>query len=235
MAYRAQAIAGGSNLPGRSGSPNSACITTRPGSIRRRWAGSCRPIRLGMTDQINLYAYVNNDPANLNDALGLAPGDPYRSPRDATVDWQNSTNPRSIRENKEYNGATYELRGRYYSTPGARTGVTGGTTRIPLPPGARVVEEMHTHGDYTRVDHHENRVRSDRHGDRFASDEVNSEDQTRANNNHRVVTVGTPSGMYQRYDPATRTIEAITPYVPAIALPDQPGPQEPPRPDPPPE
>ena len=29
--------------------PSSACITTRPGSTRRRWGGSCRPIRSGMT------------------------------------------------------------------------------------------------------------------------------------------------------------------------------------------
>ena len=38
----------GSNIPARPGSPSSACITTRPGSTRRRWGGSCRPIRSGM-------------------------------------------------------------------------------------------------------------------------------------------------------------------------------------------
>jgi RHS repeat-associated protein len=187
---------------------------------------------IGYEGGVNLYAYVRNDPLNMTDILGLAPGDPYRTSRDATVDWQNSTNPQSKTENREYNGATYELRGRFYSTPGVQTGLAGGTTRIPLPPGARVVEDMHTHGDYTRVDLRENPVRTTRSRDQFTSDEVNSEDKTRADRSGRVVTVGTPSGTYQRYDPATRNVEAITPYVPTIAPPEQPGPQEAPRPDP---
>jgi uncharacterized protein RhaS with RHS repeats len=34
--------AAGSSIPGKSGSPSSASITTRPGSTRRRSGGSCR-------------------------------------------------------------------------------------------------------------------------------------------------------------------------------------------------
>jgi hypothetical protein len=37
-----------SPIPGRCGSPSWACTTTRRGSTRRRWGGSCRPIRSGM-------------------------------------------------------------------------------------------------------------------------------------------------------------------------------------------
>ena len=46
-------------------------IITRPASTRRRWAGSCRPIRSGTAGGINLYAYVGNDPVNLIDPMGL--------------------------------------------------------------------------------------------------------------------------------------------------------------------
>ncbi|HYD37307.1 MAG TPA: hypothetical protein VEA60_06815 [Allosphingosinicella sp.] len=38
----------GSNIPARSGCPSSACIITRRGSTRRRWADSCRRTRSAM-------------------------------------------------------------------------------------------------------------------------------------------------------------------------------------------
>ena len=40
--------AAGSNIPARSGSPSSACITTKRASTRRRSGGSCRPIPSAM-------------------------------------------------------------------------------------------------------------------------------------------------------------------------------------------
>jgi YD repeat-containing protein len=52
-AYDEYGIPGAGNVGrfqyrGRSGCPSSACIITRRGSTRRRWGGSCKPIRWGI-------------------------------------------------------------------------------------------------------------------------------------------------------------------------------------------
>jgi RHS repeat-associated protein len=190
---------------------------------------------IGYTGGINLYGYVGDDPVNHTDTGGLTPGDPYRTPQDASVDFQNAYNGRSIRENVEYNAATYELNGRFYSSRGYRTDFDGGTSVIGIPTGARHVEDSHTHGDYSRVDIHDARIRTSRLRDGFQSDKVNRADRDRANTNRRVVTIGTPSGKYLRYDPATRHVETINPYVPTVVPPEQPQLRETPRPDPPPQ
>jgi RHS repeat-associated protein len=125
---------------------------------------------VGYKGGIDLYEYVTNDPVNRSDSLGTNPGDPYGSARDASVDWENAYNQTSIAKNREFVGATYFYRGRYFSTPGVMRTEKGGKATVLIPHGAKVVEDVHRHADYSREDIHQNIVRTSKAGDKFDSD-----------------------------------------------------------------
>jgi RHS repeat-associated protein len=185
---------------------------------------------VGYKGGIDLYEYATNDPVNRSDSLGTNPGDPYGNARDASVDWENTYNQTSIAKNREFVGATYFYKGRYFSTPGVMRTEKGGNATVLIPHGSKVVEDVHSHGDYSREDMHQNIIRTSRAGDKFDSDRPSGPDLDRANATRKPVMIGTPSGNYTEYDPHTGKTTTFAPYVP----PKAPPPETPPSPPPPP-
>lgn len=125
-------------------------------------------------------------------------------------------NPRSIRENLEYGGLIYELpSGRYSYTrplPGTDQGFNPSSARSTVPPGAIVVGDYHTHGDYSVFDPVTGRAirTGDPARDAFNSDNFSSADlagiaaDAAGAPNYRGY-LGTPSGALKAYDPSTGT------------------------------
>jgi RHS repeat-associated protein len=175
---------------------------------------------VGYDGGMNLYAYVLNDPTNLVDFSGQAPGDPFLNPRDAAIDWQNSYNPASVSRNLEYHGAVYKRGDFYYSTRAVVMGAQGGDARLRLPRDGDVrVEDLHTHGNYSRrgMGVEAGLVPTTRSSDITNADNLSEDDIKESNREGRAMTVGTPSGNYLRYDPATGQTETIRPSRPQTA------------------
>src|SRR3954471_10358162 len=61
---------GGSNIPAKPGFPSSASTITRPASTRPRSGGFLQTDPVGYKDQVNLYAYVGDDPVDNRDPSG---------------------------------------------------------------------------------------------------------------------------------------------------------------------
>jgi hypothetical protein len=111
----------------------------------------------------NMYAYCNNNPVNLSDPTGQAPGDPFLSADDAAEDFARNYNQRSIDESREY--ITYIFR-RWYTvlrTKNGKSYVTSewlytyakpkkGKETSSTPPLSMIlfktVAIAHTHGSY---------------------------------------------------------------------------------------
>jgi uncharacterized protein RhaS with RHS repeats len=111
------------------------------------------PLAFGGGD-VNFYAYVHNDQTNLNDPLGLLPGDKYPSAKCAGWNAVNDYNPTSIEQNKEYGGFIYRNSdGTFsYTNPHVNgdAGIGDANTiprfwQIPIPAGTRRGGWYHTH------------------------------------------------------------------------------------------
>ena len=112
---------------------------------------------IGFDGGINLYAYVGDSPTNWIDPSGLKPGDKYPNLRCAG--WQaigdiNTTSRKrtaAFPNGREYGGWIYKNPDGTYSYTAPVGGGPAGVSNYkfnPIPPGATVAVDYHTHGAY---------------------------------------------------------------------------------------
>lgn len=121
-------------------------------------------------------------------------------------------NPQSIADNLEYAGLIYRgADGQYYYTgPVKGTDQGANPFAAPAPPGSTVVGDYHTHADYSLADPVTGAAirTSDPARDDFDSDNFSTTDKTGiasdgAGTPGYAGYLGTPSGTFRKYDPAT--------------------------------
>jgi RHS repeat-associated protein len=154
------------------------------------------PIR----DGANWFAYVNNDPVNWVDILGLLPGDTFSSVEAAAMDFGHTFNDDSIRNNIEYGASVYydPLKDGYtYTNParGTKDSVLGTVDQIN-PTQA----QLHTHAAYDK--NYQNNV--------FSTDDKNLADKANVPSY-----VATPNGSLLKYDPDTMKPTTISTNLPS--------------------
>jgi len=125
-----------------------------------------------------------------------------------------TANPASIHDNLEYGGLIFQgTDGKYYYTGPLRGTDQGANPAAAAPPaGATVVGDYHTHGDYSTADpatgaavRTSAAARDDFDSDHFsATDKSGIADDGAGNPAYRGY-LGTPSGDFRVYDPATGT------------------------------
>jgi hypothetical protein len=105
----------------------------------------------------NLYRYCHNDPVNKQDPLGLDPGDPFKTRREAAADALKFINPTSVKQNAEYGGLTYKgADGQHYATnprtdgAGNKVNLRLGPDKMGVPKDGKVDGDYHTHGAYSQ-------------------------------------------------------------------------------------
>jgi uncharacterized protein DUF4329/PAAR motif-containing protein len=134
---------------------------------------------------------------------------PFATPDLAAKAALQAANPQSIKDNKEYSGLIYRgADGQYYYTgPVGGTGTGANPKRdAPPPAGSTVVGDYHTHGDYSTADAKGNPVRTnDPSKDAFDSDNFSDQDKLDNDAEGYPGYLGTPSGTFRKYDPATKT------------------------------
>ena len=145
-------------------------------------------------------------------AAGAATNGPFATADDAARAALARANPASIRDNREYGGLIYRgADGKFYYT-GPLRGTDQGVTpaNAPAPPGTTVVGDYHTHGDYSTADPATGAAvrTSDPANDDFNSDNFSTTDKNGIAADGAGVPgyagyLGTPSGTFRRYDPAT--------------------------------
>lgn len=125
-----------------------------------------------------------------------------------------AANPASIRDNREYGGLVFRgADGQYYYTGPLQGGPTGANpSDAAAPAGSTVMGDYHTHGDYSTADpttgaavRTSDPARDDFNSDHFSTTDLNGIAHDGAGNPDYRGYLGTPSGTFRSYDPATGT------------------------------
>ena len=137
---------------------------------------------------------------------------PFATQDDAARAALNSANPQSIRDNREYAGLLYRgADGQYYYTgPIAGTDQGANPQNAPAPAGTTVMGDYHTHGDYSTADpatgaavRTSDPARDDFDSDHFSATDRRGIAQDGSGTPGYAGYLGTPSGTFRKYDPAT--------------------------------
>jgi len=137
---------------------------------------------------------------------------PFKTQDEAARAALEAANPKSIKDNREYSGLIYrDANGQYYYTgPIQGSDQSANPYDAPAPDGTQEVGNYHTHGDYSIADPNTGiAVRtSDPARDEFNSDNFSVQDKKFITQHGAGISgyagyLGTPSGKFRRYDPAT--------------------------------
>jgi hypothetical protein len=112
------------------------------------------------SSEMNLFRYCDDDPVDRNDALGLEPGEPFKTRDLAAKDALQWVNPTSKKDNAEYGGLTYVgADGYHYATKpqtdgaGNKVDLRKSPKEMGVPADAKRVDgDYHTHADFSRID-----------------------------------------------------------------------------------
>lgn len=156
---------------------------------------------IGEDGGLNLYGYVENDPANWIDPLGLAPGDPYPTRDAAAKAAMQDICEQSKKKNREYDGElTTRPDGKHtYSEPRKGDESHGSPIRTKTP---GYDGYYHSHG-------------ADSYG-KYDDEHFSPADKKIADNTCKPAYVVTPKNKMLRYDPDSKKKQMgpVTPIKP---------------------
>lgn len=134
-----------------------------------------------------------NDPINLIDVDGVAPGDKFPSAQEAAIDAIRYINPTSVKEGKEYGGWVHRNKDGTYSYDPPTKGTKDSIHNFPaMSPDDRAW--YHTHGSADPGYDNENFSQADKN----ISDYYNVPGY-----------LGTPGGWIKKYKPSGKTVSTI--------------------------
>lgn len=178
---------------------------------------------IGLAGGINSYHYPT-DPIGWIDPLGLLKT--FSSADKAALDVLKTTNPKSIKDNREYAGmicqkdeASKKCESKsltcnktvFFATKpkkGSLAGANPGDS--PCPPGSTPAGDYHTHGDYSLTDGTRATAATDEYKSlKFSDTDISGITKDGIGKPNYTGYLGSPNGVIQKYTPASGKIEVL--------------------------
>jgi RHS repeat-associated protein len=151
---------------------------------------------IGESGGIDLYGYVDNNPINRWDILGLLPGQQYRCMDSAAIWALYEINAKSQKEGLEYAGTIYQNPNGTYSYTAPEVGTPISSYSGPAPAGTKEVAAYHTHPATPGYE-----------WEKFSLTDMNSSDRNSAKNNTSYPEyMESPSQTIRKYTPAPQPL-----------------------------